>query len=292
MKSFLIKIGFFIFLSLVMQIGLSFYGLMKLFPFQYPSVGAVKLIQANSFKANTIMIGCSNLQHNYDYNNARDLDVLYFAGSQNITFLEYLVSKKIFDNYENIILYLPYHFYYEAENSIALGPSSYENYLCFDYVMSNIRSNPINLFNTKYRVISDSISRHREKSTQSNFITNSDNVMDSLRQFNTNYRDCANIFNLERHEFKFNKIDFDLVINLFDKRQHVKIIFPPIAKTSNNLDIVKRYESFVSMRYSEGLFLNKPFVMDQEFWYDQWYHLNKCGSDIETKRINNYLLSR
>src|SRR5258708_5890714 len=196
MNKFIVNIV--VFFSLILTISLirPLWGLYRLHnSYYYPHNMAIKLISGRTdFNRKILVIGCSNLRHNIDFDKVRDsikagIDFLIFSGSENSTYLKFLVDENETSAYTDIVLYVPYHIL--QENSFLVkNDYNYRELGCFKY-----------------------------------------------------------------------SIDI-------------------IKKRGQNNKIYGRKKNFrrVNMR-------NEPFLMDSIFFYDQWYHLNHCGKEIESNNM-------
>ena len=267
----------------------------------------------------TLIIGCSNLQHNIDkkavqqcFNN---IDFLYFSGNMNSSFLEYLVQKGYTKSYKNVILYLPYHLF---AKSLVLTKDRYslEVYFSFDYVWNFINQNSFYFFldnwaeseyliyrqrydtghilSTFFYWLKWEISAIKQPSlslSKKNFVINYDNYVEGINKENTSYTKCNEPFIHQNHITTipaYTERDINFVSSLKLKNQNVLILFTPIPNIKENTTSLNNQEKSIQKLPN---CLSKPIIMDSTFFYNQWYHLNKCGQEIETKRIINVLRS-
>jgi len=76
--------------------------------------------------------------------------------------------------------------------------------------------------------------------------------------------------------------DAAFVRSLAFKGQKVYILFTPIPNIQENLEALSKGSRAIKRLPDR---LNQPVVMDSSYFYDQWYHLNKCGQIIETQKM-------
>ena len=287
MKKFLLNITFIIIATLAISVTKPFIALYKLHKFYpLPQNGAIKYIKGHTGKKNTLVIGCSNLQHNIDFKMVQDsvnADFMYFSGSQNSTFLNYIFDKGLTEGYENIILYAPYHII-KKSSSIDESQFNYKLYGCFDYVLNNIKHNPSKLF-YNWNTYFDSIALYHKADPYVNFIDLNDKYMEMLCSTKNSFSDCNEPFIHKKQIIEIPKYiskDVDFVNGLQKSNTHIYILFTPIPNIKENINQID--SSNVLQKGYKNL-LNKPFLMDSSFFYDQWYHLNKCGQKIESEHL-------
>ena len=76
--------------------------------------------------------------------------------------------------------------------------------------------------------------------------------------------------------------DAAFVRSLAFKGQKVYILFTPIPNIQENLEALSKGSRAINRLPHR---LNQPVVMDSSYFYDQCYHLNKCGQIIETQQM-------
>jgi hypothetical protein len=113
--------------------------------------------------------------------------------------------------------------------------------------------------------------------------------MDSLSNSGTIYSSCTSEFKKEKHEIDYSKLEFENILSYFEEFQKIKIILPPIAQTNNNLQTVNKLKHELIQNKLKPFVINIPYTLNENLWYDQWYHLNKCGRCIETENIVNLI---
>lgn len=290
MKGFVVKTSFLLAVLLIVNLVQPLYGLYRLKKL-YPglALGAVKKISADSRKSkHFLVIGCSNVQHNIECKTVQDslmegVDFLYFEGSQNSTFLQFLMESDLTRGYKKVILYAPYHVI--KKNTLPnMVKATYHFFGSFDYVLCNLALHPLTVF-YNWNTFCDSIATYRTPHARGYNVINKDLLMDSLNQMNTAYFNCTAKFIHDKHIVylpQYQKEDVTLVKGLAKGKQEVFLLFPPLPNISEN--ITSLAASNVG-RIGFDNILNKPHVVDSSLFYDQWYHLNKCGSRIETKKM-------
>ncbi len=297
MNKFIIKvlllIGIIIFLMSIKPL-LGLYALQK--DYLFPNYGSVKLIKSKGNNSNKILIiGCSNLQHNIDFklvqNSVKtDVDFLYFAGSQNSTFLRYLVKQGYTKNYKAIVLYAPYHILKKTKFATA-HVSNYINYGSYTYAKDLISNNPFSFF-YDWKMLADSIKSNRPKCSMSEkFVTFQDDYMDSISNEVAQYKDCLKMFNRDKHVIDiptYSKEDIYFLNSIKQDGQKLYIAFPPIPNIDVNIKGLERFKKSTKSYFENTL--NEPVVLDSMIFFDQWYHMNACGRDEESIRMINYLI--
>ncbi len=273
---------------------LGLYALSK--DYRYPRQGSVKLIKSNYATKNKILvIGCSNLQHNIDCRWVQDslkgsIDFLYFAGSQNSTFLNYLVEKAYTREYSTIVLYAPYHLL-KKSNFPTSHISNSINYGSYTFAIDLIMNNPFSFF-YDWKSLATSITNNRDKpSMNQHFFVNDDYYIDSLSKYNTNYRDCISKFNRVMHLIEiptYSQEDAEYISNIQQESQKLYVVFPPIPNIDIHTFSINKFKREYKSYFKNTL--NEPSTWDSTIFYDQWYHMNSCGREQETNRMIGYLV--
>ena len=151
--------------------------------------------------------------------------------------------------------------------------------------MNIIKHDPSFLF-YNWKLLSDSVSHNRQQNSNADdFITDKDEYIDSLRSGNTTYSNCNQPFNHARQIIEipqYSEDDVAFVKSLAHKGQKVYILFTPIPNIRENIDALSQASRAIK-RLPDCL--NQPVVMDSTYFYDQWYHLNKCGQEKETQKM-------
>jgi hypothetical protein len=78
---------------------------------------------------------------------------------------------------------------------------------------------------------------------------------------------------------EYTEEDVAFVNSLASAGQHLHLVFPPLPnvrefRSSSLADVPAVFRSVNQ--------LNKPKLLDSTFFFDQWYHLDYCGREIET----------
>ena len=298
MKSFIRKISLILGIAFLLNAASPVLGLYKLRKFyNNPEKGVLKFINPQQNKSKEILvIGCSNLQHNINYQAVqeglnKDVDFMYFSGSQNSSFLEFMFDEGIPSDYETIILYAPYHLL-KKEKFINKSNYHFKEVACFRYTLSNLKHNPFNLF-YDWEAYYDSIRTNRFEpiNLENDFTAGNDPYIDSLNQVGSIYNACSLPFNHQRHiiEFpKYNATDARFIRYLSLVKNNIYILFSPIPNIEENMNNLTNSDL---LKAGFQHLLNQPYQMDSSYFYDQWYHLNKCGKEIETKNMISVLKS-
>ncbi len=260
--------------------------------YHYPTAGYIRLFKKSN-NANNLVIGCSNIEYNIDNASFENEDFLSFAGSQNLTLLQYLAESGYLKKYKIIYLYLPFHFYKNNEFALPINDkSTYVAFLSYEYIKSFIIHHPISIFRN-WKAESDSILKYRiNPSENPNFISISSSAIldEEKRKSKPDYFTCKNKFNAEFHQINIGKIETDLIVNLFDKQQEVYVIFPPIPNISYNINQVN--EAIESLKKEKIKHLmNLPYTLDSSYFFDQWYHANYCGKKVITEDLKRIIVN-
>lgn len=264
--------------------------------YPFPKVGVLKLVKENEDKKDVLVIGCSNLQHNIEFKKVQrifkqNIDFIYFSGSQNSTFLRYLFDKGFMEGYHTIILYLPYSLLQESKFINDEVKFHYETYASYSYTMNLLKNRPI-LFFYDWNKYYNSIKINREIEIDSNYVVNIDYYVDSINTKLTSFRNCDEVFIHSKHIVNFPK--FENSDNIFLKKivtdsQKLFICFTPLPNIQENKILLSRVRNNLKTTFNDIFWLNEPNLMDSSLFFDQWYHLNYCGKEIETEKMINGL---
>ncbi len=294
MNRFLIKTFLLSLLILTASLVQPLLGLYKIKQnYYYTAEGAIGILK-NKNSAQTLVIGCSNVEYNIDNSLFSNTDFLYFSGSQNLSFLQYLVESGYCNKYKNIILYLPFHFYKNKEASLPTNDKTiYYSILSFDYIKNFIYHHPSAIFrnwNSEF----DSIVKYRNGlSNNPQFIQQSSTALldDYHKKSKADYFTCNSKFNSDLHQINIWGIETDLILKLFEPHQKLHIIFPPIPNIPLNVGQVNKALKLIE-KEDKSHFLNAPHTLDSSYFFDQWYHANYCGKALITKEVKELLDSK
>lgn len=301
MRNFLYKVTGVLVILLLCNSILPVVGLYRLHKhYRYIPTGIVKFFKHEGGKASDVLvIGCSNLQHNIDIRkiqqNTDGIDFLYFSASQSSTFLTYLADAGFLKKYKHIILYAPYQMM-EKNSFLNCNDLNYQGFASFEYTRSVIRHNPAAFF-YDWNKYCDSVDLARTYLHYTKFVSGindcemvTDPFVDSLNQPGTSFSNCNEPFIHLKHRIvipRFSEEDIAFVNSIPGPGQTINVIYIPIPSIQENLAGLKREKAFFE-RFPKAL--NRPETMDSTYFYDQWYHLNKCGKIIETEKLMSILI--
>ncbi len=298
MNRFLIKTISFLLAFLLLNVGYSFIGLYRLHQqFLHPNKGIVILKQDDkTVSKNILVIGCSNLQHNIQFTTVQDsikdgVDFLYFPGTENASFLQYLSDGQYFSKYKKIILYVPYHLLQKVD-FLSDGVMNYKEIGNYNYTINLIKHHPL-LFFYDWNKYYQSISLHRSKSTNGSFIVSTDNYLDSiLNNTASTFRNCNEKFIANKQIIiipEYTHADLHFLKNIFQPNQQIFICYTPIPNVSENVASINKSKSHIVNTFQSIHQLNEPKILDSTLFFEQWYHLNYCGQQIETQQFIKYI---
>ena len=235
-------------------------------------------------------MGSSNLKHNYDYNflnkSFQNFDVIGCNLNEPSGVFPTLHKLKQLnpDPDDIIVLCFPHSFYekdkhFPVENLNKRGVN-------YTVLMSFIDEFPIDFLNkffsnkaiNSYKILTNrrksqekSITHYREQPT----ITK-----DSL--WNSCWVNTEKKFFIKSLTFEKKYIEqlLEYVSNEFEG--YVYFRFPAIRKNDYTIN-----QNRLLYLKETGLFLNdfNSSIYQDEYWFDQWYHLNKCGRDLSTQKL-------
>ena len=233
------------------------------------------------------IIGCSNLDHNIDFTQLRDsinaqIDFYVFNGSAPFNYLKFLFDNKYIDtsDYNRVVLYLP-NTLYDGSRTFQHRWGFYEIFASQEYIIYLIRSYPefllreswlfnfFDVFKKRKILISDSCVLSISSKARSEYI-------DSLIKNSTDYLFLNKTFDKSKFVEEWSP---DLV-NQWKFGTNVYILLPPLADIRENEEM-----SFENKRNNNILSGDNSFFYDSTFFFDQWYHLNNFGRQLETSKL-------
>ena len=285
MKKFISKISLFIFIFICYKAAIS----LALY-FSISAHSSINFIGQNIEGKNRIVIvGSSNISHNYDYKllneNYKDYNVILCSLSEPNGFFANIYSlKKLNLTEKDIVIFsFPHTFYEKAKfmpfNKIISSRLSQE--LINDAVLyapnETLRSfMAFDLFDA-VTVLKNS---GAAISPEVKFIDELSIETDSL--YNKCWVSPKNRFHVYSTTFERQYIiKLDQIIKQYVPGK-LYYRFPAIRK--GQYIINKDRLNFLSENYS---YINttETSVYKDEYWFDKWYHLNKCGREISTSKL-------
>ena len=252
-----------------------------------------------SQKPRIILVGSSNLDHNFDYNLLNnqffEYDVIGCSLSEpSGLFATIYKLEKLNPNKNDIIIFCLPHSLYELDKFLPIKnhqKTGFTKKLLF----KSFQIFPIEFF---HALISTNIldtyklihKRGFTKSTENNTIS-----FESIPsvQLDKKYKNC---YVNEKDVFFIRSISFDedylnKIHDYLTKEFDSEIFFRFPSIKQNEFDINMERLSFLRSRYS---FINnfKASIFKNEYWYDRWYHLNSCGRDLNTKKLISEILMK
>lgn len=238
------------------------------------------------------VIGCSNLEFNIDMEAVRRsfpdvaINKYNFAGALNSAYMKYMVSSiRTADPGAKFVIYLPTNLFFR-ENTFPHHPHFYQFGISKGFLKFMFRENPMILVSENWREVYKKASQYKFGNYQSVFRDGRyDKEVDSLTSNSTPFSNCNLPFDRSKHHIKRPDLaeqDATYFNSIFGKANY-SIINSPIP----NLPDHKKYDYsiFEKVGYNKPLDPINAVVHDSTLFYDQWYHLNKCGRDLETGKF-------
>lgn len=242
------------------------------------------------------VITCSNGEFNLEFSEIRDslkypVDFYKFSGSTHFNFIDYLIQNKTVDlsMYNKVILYLPY-IVYEESTTFQHRWGFYEITASRDYISYLIKENPFllltetwfyNYIDYKNTTKNFKIDKSSQKILTTTFKNRTD-VVDSLIANKTSYFYNNQPFNRKRY---INENEPDLINKVqLNEEMDWYVFLPPMPNIKENLKFQFNPEGNIKILNSY-----KTSIKDSSLCYDQWYHLNYKGRQIETSEFINSL---
>ncbi len=238
------------------------------------------------------ILGCSNLEFNIDIEAVRRnfpdvaINKYNFAGALNSAYMKYMVANiRAANPNAKFVVYLPTNLFFK-ENTFPHHPHFYQFGISKNFLKFMIRENPMILVSENWRDVYQKASQHQFGNYQSLFRDGrADRELDSLCRSSTPFSNCNLAFDRSKHHIKrpdLTEQDAAYFNSIFGKENY-SIINSPIP----NLPDHKKYDYsiFEKVGYNKPLDRVDRVVYDSTLFYDQWYHLNKCGRDLETGKF-------
>jgi len=291
MNRFLIRIFSFISVIVLLALIRPLTGLYLMYKeYKSPRYQTIVWKRASAEK-HTLVIGCSNLQHNIDPDTVwkktgKNIDFLYFSLAAESRFLFFIKDHDFFKDYKRVILYLPYTMY-GYRSPIPNTNWWYLQYASYKVSVSMIRHQPTLIFFDWKRQY-DSVSQYLPKRERSyRYISSKDGYLDLLMSDTNPYRKCSFPFDPSRHQVypsPTNTSDIDQLESLFSPEQEVCVLFTPVPDININKQLLSAKPQILTNLRRFNL-LNEPHLLDSSLFHEQWYHLDNCGRIFETERF-------
>jgi hypothetical protein len=245
----------------------------------------------SSEKPRIILVGSSNIYSNYDYNKLNkyyeNYDVLGAHMPATVGFIPLISNLELLNlTSEDIIIFcLPYQLY-DPGYLINFYDELPQQILSRKTILNAFRYNPKQTFKNFMAI---------KPKNYFNYITKSQlipSISDSLVKINS---EQVNLLKIESYVAcqKLEEGNFNIVSNSFDKqylinfmsalnkniKSNVYFRFPEIHKNRSHIN--KEKVNFLASNYK---FINtyNTTLYDSIYWYDQNYHLNRCGASKNT----------
>jgi hypothetical protein len=287
MKLFLKKSSVFIlFLVLYKVIVLSIILFTTSNKYQYNFYGEL------SNKPKLVLVGSSNLDHNFDYvklnNHFKNYDVLgcNLNEPSGLYALLAKLQRLDIDSNDLLIFCLP-HSLYETDKFFPLK-SFKKTGFSKSLILNSITDQPYqfltSLVTTKIRDVSALLKNYKQNPSDNkeglSFLEIPTVHLDSK------YLDCW-VNDQDRFFIRSESYDEDHLIYisaLLETKFSAQVLFrfPPLKKDEFNInpkriDYLREHYNFINDFESS--------VYKNSFWYNQWYHLNACGRDFNTQNF-------
>lgn len=243
-------------------------------------------------KSKIILVGASNIEHNYDYDllNKTFNDYNVIGCCLNASSGIYPTLCKLKDlnpNSNDIIIFCLPHSYYEESGFFPIRRAD-KTGVSFEVLKQFIFDFPF-LFIKKlfFLKVNDSYSLLTNKRIAVNKYTNSlifykHPKVQSEPKYNNCWCNREDKFHITSTTFEKEHIEklFKYISTEF--RGQIFFRYPPVK--TEDYQINQNRISFLSHR---GFFINDfaSSLYEQKYWFNQWYHLNRCGRDLCTQKL-------
>ena len=263
-----------------------------------PEIGYGFFLGENNKKNKIVIVGSSNVRHNFDYDllnkNFKDYSVVGVAlnAPSGLYPLIYKLKKLNIKKNDIVVFAIPYNLYNEDK---FLPITSSKKYISLDLVKSafidyknltitNVLN--INLRNIKNalsnRSILDAISRGENFRLKTKFKNPNEfhgnpypKKMDSL--YLNCYSNDENKFYLNDNLGNTNKSDILSIRDRLNKIINAKVLyrFPVLMRNQFELNDSKKLFLQKNLNFINSV---ESAIFERNYFYDQWYHLNFCGA--------------
>ena len=236
------------------------------------------------------ILGCSNLEFGIDINEVRkaypnvNINKFEFAGLLNNSYLKYIIeTMRASGIKDKFILFLPIELYFH-QNTFPDNDFFYKYGISKDYLRFLFKENKYIFFSENWRTLYGNCARYNFGKINTIFKTVTNN-MDSLVNNKTAYSDCNYPFDRTKHSVMgpdFSSSDASYFNEIFGKDNY-QIIETPIPNIPEHMHY--DFSNFEKSGFNKPLDPVDSVIIDSSLFYDQWYHLNKCGRIMETNKM-------
>jgi len=244
--------------------------------------------RANAKKIN--IVGCSNLKFDIDINEVRknnpgvNINKYTFAGSLNSCYLKYMIRAiRASGNNDRYIVFAPTDLFFK-QNTFPHNPFFYEFGISRDFLLFLFRENPMVLISENwYKVYKQTAQHHFQQ--YNTLFHDGRGDMDELLKEGTPFSTCTMPFDRTKHHIllpALSETDAAYFNDIFGKENY-NIINSPIPNMAEHLHY--DYTIFERSGFNKPLDPADSVIRDSSLFYDQWYHMNKCGRTVETAKF-------
>jgi hypothetical protein len=241
-------------------------------------------------KPRIILVGSSNLDHNYDYELLNEYFNDYDVIGCNLNepsgvFPTLFKLKQLNPNPDDIIIFCFPHSFYEQDKFFPIQ-SLKKTGVSFKVLLHYIQEFPFSfLKQVLSHKIKDSYTLLKNKRKSHNassisFMEQSIITTDSL--YNSCWVNTEEKFNIR--SLTFNKSYIEQLLEYVSKELDENIYFRFPATRKDDYTINPDRLLFLK---ETGFFINdfNSSIYQDKYWFNQWYHLNRCGRDISTQKL-------
>jgi hypothetical protein len=249
---------------------------------------------SSAMEKRIILVGSSNLDFNYDYQLLQNTFKEYAIVGCNLNepsgfYATVHKLKKLNPKKDDIVIFCFPHSLYEPDKLIPLGSKGKKGFSS-ELLKSAARDFPLDFFKAVLNIKStDTFKLLKEKPTkktsgeaiQFNFETEADEL--------TEFLECKKLdgaFNIQSTGFDADHLKkmLEYIENSFESKVWFRF---PVVKESEYLVSEERL-NYLDTHFP---FINKfdNSIYEDQYWYNQWYHLNSCGRELNTSKLMDEL---
>ncbi|MDB5155751.1 MAG: hypothetical protein JWR50_458 [Mucilaginibacter sp.] len=248
-----------------------------------------------------ILLGSSNTRYDFDYNylNAKFKTKAVHSVSSSVPFalfftLDKFINSKWNNKNNTVIIDIPYSLFSDDQflpcNYVSLRLMTLEKAKevlldqpkkFFSFIFNE------SPFNNEVTQLVSLVAKNHANGIIENKKTDNSLVVSPVQNFKNGYDDCTTPYVKEQHYLvnpRFSKKHLEYIKSYISEKIKCKVYyrFPEINKgnnnfTKSNIDLFTKTFNPINT-FEQSQFLNNQL-------YDQWYHLNKCGTAINTQYL-------
>ena len=265
-----------------------------------PEIGYGYFYGENVKKNKIILVGSSNVKHNFDYDilnkTYKDYSVIGISMpiSSGLYPLLHKLNKLNLKQNDLVIFTLPYSLYNEDS---FLPVTNVNNIISLNLVKSSFidftKESTISLLNVKFSNYTKALSNKNIKFTDNTYLQFNNSFNGYPKKNDSLYYSCFtnkdDMFFINDLEGEFNPNYLIKIKEYIDENYKSKTYFRYPVLPINQFQLNSYKSTFLKNNLN---FINSPqsAIMNKFFFYNRWYHLNFCGATRNTSNLINEII--